>query len=578
MRNGLRYERDFVEKNLIAYIGNKRKLIPLICRAIEEIKNRGSQKINDKGLFLDFFAGTGVVSRLAKSLGFKVHSNDWETYSYIINKTYIEENQDIFKLFMSEGGINKVLEKLNALDKPNDKNGYIAKYYCPQNDELPDTLRERLFYTQQNGILIDNIRTEIDNIYPSKTLKDQRKKDCLLSALLYETSVRSNTNGVFKGFHCGFGGLKKDALGRIKKKLKLTKPILSKRKNLCKVTKMDALSLAKKLSTTNKKAEIVYLDPPYNQHQYGSNYHLLNTIAINDKPVINKEFFIGGKKIDKSAIRKDWHKTKSNYCYKATALVEFKQLVSLLKTKYILVSYSTEGIIHFDDMLKVLAEKGKVGIVTTGYVRFRGGRQSNQTKNKNIEFVLIVDTGVPSTTADLENVKEIIFQNNILNILDETFPIFKFSTNIPFQLLSQEEKLFIYLKKYNLVVKLTERLKIDNSFLNQLELLSHQKKRELYGELFSIFSYSVDEEINWILDVLAKTDIKLDKKYFINRIITLFNKINPKKNDKIFEQVHQRILEEDYQHGYFRFHSQTKKKLEKIINLKKAFFISQRVA
>ncbi len=401
--------------------------------------------------------------------------------------------------------------------------------------------------------------------------------------LLYEASIRSNTNGVFKGFHCGFGGLKKDALGRIKRKLKLTPPILSKKKTPCAVTQMDALKLAKKLAkkmslTDQKQAEIVYLDPPYNQHQYGSNYHLLNTIAKNDKPVLNKEFIIDGKKINKSAIRKDWQKTKSNYCYKATALAEFKQLISLLKTKYILVSYSTEGIIHFDDLLTVLAKKGKVGIVTTGYIRFRGGRQSNQTKNKNIEFVLIVDTGVPSTKADLKNVQEIILQNNILNILDETFPIFKFKTQTPLSLLSEEKKILVYLEKYNLVIKLTERLKMDNSVLNQLEHVPYRKKKQLCEEFFSIFSYSNDEEIHWILDMLARTDIKLDKRYLTNRIITLFNKINPKKNEKIFDQVYSRLLEEDYQYGYFKSSSQAKKKLEKIITLKKALFLSRQVA
>ncbi len=177
MESALDYEKDFVEKNLIAYIGNKRKLIPLICKAIKEIQNRGSQKIDNEGLFIDFFAGTGVVSRLAKSLGFRVHSNDWETYSYIINKIYIEESEDILNLFLSEGGIDKVLEKLNALDKPIAKQSYIAKYYCPQNDETPDVYRERLFYTQQNGILIDNIRSAIDVLYSKNTPEDKRKKN-----------------------------------------------------------------------------------------------------------------------------------------------------------------------------------------------------------------------------------------------------------------------------------------------------------------------------------------------------------------------------------------------------------------
>ena len=36
----------------------------------------------------------------------------------------------------------------------------------------------------------------------------------------------------------------------------------------------------------NTKHDVVYLDPPYNHRQYSGNYHILETIAKNDKPKI----------------------------------------------------------------------------------------------------------------------------------------------------------------------------------------------------------------------------------------------------------------------------------------------------
>lgn len=542
MTDEYEYETEFVEKNLIAYIGNKRRLLPLIVKAIKETDENGSQKLDRHGLFVDFFAGTGVVSRLAKSLGFNVHANDWETYSYIINRTYVEENENLFELFEKDGGINKVLQTLNELDKPIIKYEYIASYYCPKSDDNPDYNGERLFYTRQNGILIDNIRATIDYLYPQNNTREQQKKrNCLISLLLYEASVRSNTNGVFKGFHQGFGGRNEDALGRIKRKLKLTKPHLSRSKKKCKVTQKDALLLAEQL-LKGEKAEIVYLDPPYNQHQYGSNYHLLNTIANNDKPTVNREFMIEGKKINKSAIRKDWKKTKSSYCYKKTALEEFKKLVSMLNTKYILVSYSTEGIIPFDKMLEVLATRGQVGIVTTGYVRFRGGRQSNQTKNKNVEFILIVDTGVPCSRKDLENVKGLILQNNILNIFEETFLLKGIDdTESKCQLLFKGMELSVYFKDFDLIFKLTDKLKLDLENLDIFEGLTYFEKKTLYENLKKFYTYTNDQEVHWILDMLLRKDILLDRKYLLKRLFILFNKINPQKNAEAYAKVYRRL-------------------------------------
>lgn len=76
------YNNSFLTEQIIAYIGNKRKLLKLIYKAIE---NTGIE-INPGIKFLDVFSGSGVVSRFAKMLNFEVFTNDWETYSREIVK------------------------------------------------------------------------------------------------------------------------------------------------------------------------------------------------------------------------------------------------------------------------------------------------------------------------------------------------------------------------------------------------------------------------------------------------------------------------------------------------------------
>ena len=77
---------NFLYSQLFPYIGNKRKLLPLIARAVERTGVQG-------GVFADLFAGTGVVSRMAKSLGFAVVCNDWEPYAAHFNGCFIGLNR-----------------------------------------------------------------------------------------------------------------------------------------------------------------------------------------------------------------------------------------------------------------------------------------------------------------------------------------------------------------------------------------------------------------------------------------------------------------------------------------------------
>jgi len=377
---------EYLFNQLFPYIGNKRKLLPLIWEAI--LKTNVTE-----GIFADFFSGSGVVSRLAKKSGFKVITNDWEPYSYFYNHAYIEQNK--FPSFGKLGGIEKAYIELNDLKG---LHGYISEYYCPEDDLNPNVKKERMFFTHHNGMKIDAIREKI-NEWEKKEKINLHEKSILLASLIYSASYVSNTSGVFKGFHNGWGGQTGTALYRILSSLTLVPPVLLNNKTKNKVYQMDAQKLSLELRAgSSEKINIAYLDPPYNQHPYGSNYHILNTISLWDKPEINKCILVNGKKTNKSAIRTDWRtERRSAYNYKDEATNALEELIKTIDSDYILLSYSTDGHMNLKDVLEIFAMDGKLSMVTKTYKRYRVSTQRMSEKPYNVETILILDKNKTSS-------------------------------------------------------------------------------------------------------------------------------------------------------------------------------------
>lgn len=366
---------DYIFNQLIPYIGNKRKLLGLIADAL---RTTGSKR---PATFLDLFSGSGVVSRLAKTLHYQVISNDWEPYAEAINTCYISCNTA--PPFASLGGLERTIQILNELEPRCD---WVTEHLCPRDDAHYDAATDRLFYMRKNGMRIDAIRHQISQ-WSAAGLINPHEEACLLAPLLYQACYTSNTSGVFKGFHNGWGGQTATALYRITADLRLAPPVFYDNGMENTVLCNDAQEVAHQLSDI--EVDVAYLDPPYNQHPYGSNYHVLNSIRLWDKPAISKCITQGNK----SAIRSDWRtKRRSAYNYKSEAAQAYRQLVHSLNARFILTSYSTDGMIPLADLLRANAEKGAVSIMLQAYKRYRVSSQRFSQKPLNVEFVVIVDT------------------------------------------------------------------------------------------------------------------------------------------------------------------------------------------
>ncbi|MDR2659891.1 MAG: DNA adenine methylase [Spirochaetaceae bacterium] len=342
---------DYLTKQIITYIGNKRSLLAFITKGIQIVQNCLRK---DKLDIFDVFTGSGIVARHLKKFSRLLIVNDLEKYAAVTGECYLSNKdelnipllQDIY-YDLTAGTANKLL-----------KEGVVAKLYSPKNDN--DIQKgERVFYTRRNAMYIDTVRSLIDAV-PAQYQK------YFLAPLIAEVSIHANTSGVFKGFYKNketgigqFGGSNSNALLRIKGDIVLPFPVFSNFNCEYKVYNGDSNLIIKEAP----EVDLAYLDPPYNQHPYSSNYFMLNLILENKHP----------EKISKiSGIPDDWKRSKYNkkqYAYSALA-----DLAANIKAKFVLISFNSEGFISLDEMKTMLEKIGKVHVLETAYNTFRGCR------------------------------------------------------------------------------------------------------------------------------------------------------------------------------------------------------------
>ena len=359
----------FFGSHLITYIGNKRRLLPFLYKAFLDIRRKIGK---DKLVVLDGFVGSGSTARLLKAFASELHVNDLEDYSETVNRAYLANKSEIDPSKLSEYIAWLNANKLNIKSK---KKGFIEKNYAPQKDDnVKDG--ERVFYTNKNAKIIDNIRNLIEEIpEPYKTY-------CLAS-LIVKSSVHNNTSGVFKGFHKKngighFGGKGENALQRIKQEISLDTPIFSDFECPVHIHKRDTNELVK-----DKKLpifDLVYYDPPYNQHPYGSNYFMLNIIN-EGKP---REIQDGV-----SGISKEWN--KSAYNKRKIAEEAMEELLENTRARFIAISYNNEGIIPIDRFKSILSKQGDWTLVDQDYNTYRGSRNLRNRDIKVKELLWILE-------------------------------------------------------------------------------------------------------------------------------------------------------------------------------------------
>lgn len=358
---------DFLTKQIITYIGNKRALLADIQAQVEAVQKALGKK---KLVCADLFSGSGIVARLLKRSAKRIVANDLEAYSLLLNDCYLTNVKDFPRKEYADCR-SSILQIAKSKKTP----GIIAQNYAPQDDSNIKA-GERVFYTRQNALLLDTYRSLIDSECPSGL------KKFFLAPLLTEASVHVNTSGVFKGFYkdkntglgC-FGGAGKDALKRILGKVELLEPIFSAFDCESELFQEDAEALAAKL----KGLDLAYLDPPYNQHPYGSNYFMLNLIIKNK---------IDAELSPVSGIVQNWNHSQFNKAKLAPASLE--KIVSGLDAKFVIISYNSEGFIGLQEMQAMLKRYGSLKTVEIPYNAFRGSRNLSGREIHVREYLFVL--------------------------------------------------------------------------------------------------------------------------------------------------------------------------------------------
>ncbi|MCL7766819.1 DNA adenine methylase [Pasteurella multocida] len=349
------------------YIGNKENLID---RIYQEMLLRN---VVGKSFF-DVFSGTTNVAKFFKKLDYKVISADLMYYSYVLQKSYIENNSEpcfsklssilhdvkVDNLFSTN--THKVLKYLNDLKN---RKGFIYNNYTP--DGTFDLEKPRMYYTGENGIFIDKVRIQIEDWY-NDDLLTENEYFILISSLIETVPFYANISGVYAAFH-------KKWDSRALKSMYLREPeiITNSHQNEC--YQCDSVNLIDKV-----EADIFYLDPPYNQRQYAPNYHILETIAKYDHPEIKG---ISGMR--------DYSSQKSKFCNVLTALDELEKFVKYGRYKHLILSYNNEGIMPHDSIIEVLkSNNGNIEIINFDYLRFKSNNHLNSHKKFIKEKLYIV--------------------------------------------------------------------------------------------------------------------------------------------------------------------------------------------
>jgi adenine-specific DNA-methyltransferase len=347
------------------YIGSKLSLLEFLEDSINKVVDKNCDT------FCDLFAGTGIVGRHFKKKGYKIIANDIQYYSYVLNRHYIGNHKELkFARLMDE------LPELKSVELEFRKNyvcrylsgmkgvkGFIYNNYCVGGTK--NKAEERQYFSDENGMRCDAVRQKIED-WKAEGLISNDEYYFLITSLLESVDKYANTASVYGAF---LKGLKKSA--QLNFILKPAQLIINDQSH--EVFNEDVNAVSGKI-----RGDILYLDPPYNHRQYATNYHMLETIAKYDNPKI----------YGKTGLR-NYDEQKSLYCSRSQVKNAFKDLILKANVKYIFLSYNNEGLMTLDDIKEVMSLRGKYGLFTKEYNRFKADKTENRNcgVSKTIEYL-----------------------------------------------------------------------------------------------------------------------------------------------------------------------------------------------
>ncbi len=373
---------------MIKYIGSKRTLVPRIVALANALRPALRAAVPPPGrrsarpalramptppTAADLFAGTTRVAQGLKAAGFVVTANDLATYGEVLATTYIEADARRVRK-------RAVLEKLAHLNALPGRDGYFTRTFC----------EEARYFQPFNGRRIDAMRDEIDRIADGRI-----ERAILMTALLEAADRVDSTTGLQMAYLKSWAPRSFNAV-------ELRMPALLPGRG--RAVRCDANAFARSM----EEVDVAYLDPPYNQHSYHSNYHIWETLVRHDAP---QPYGVARK-------RDDCRVVKSAYNARGAAWAAFTDLVRTVPARFLIVSFNNEGYFAHDDLTALLADaRGDVASIPVEYKRYVGaqigihdlkgrkvGRVSHLT---NREFIFVAGKDVRRLLAAADGVLKV---------------------------------------------------------------------------------------------------------------------------------------------------------------------------
>lgn len=331
------------------FIGNKE----LITSEISELLEKKGLLHKNLTLF-DAFCGIGSVSNALKD-SFNIIANDLLSWCVVYTRG---------RLCAIDCNFEKLgFDPFDFLNSSKDViKGFFFKNYSPGGSK-------RKYFSPKNAGRIDYFRAKIEEWKDAKLISYD-EYFYLLSCLIESVSLVSNTAGVY-------GAFLKHWDSRAKKPIKFTKVATKNAGH------KNFRFFNEKIENIISKVEcdILYIDPPYTQNQYGTQYHLLETLVLNDEPSISP---ITGSR-STAPMRSDWSKD-----YKVHIL--FDRILAKTKAKYVLFSYSVDGFMSKDFITASLNRYGKPKTYVYKKIDYKKYRNfKNRSSKDHFEYLFFIE-------------------------------------------------------------------------------------------------------------------------------------------------------------------------------------------
>jgi adenine-specific DNA-methyltransferase len=309
---------------MIKYIGSKRALLGHVTATVGAALPEG-------GTVCDLFSGSARVGHALKGRGFRVWSNDHNAYAHVLATAYVQADRERWQ--------EKAEAVLAELRTVTPEAGWFTKAFC----------EDARFFHPDNGARVDAVRDRIAGM----GLEPELEAIALVSLMEAADRVDS-TAGLQMAYM-------KSWASRALKPLELRMPdvLPGAAAGPCKATRRDAVELAPEI-----EADLVYLDPPYNQHSYLGNYHCWESLVLWDKP---ETYGVANKRVDVKT-------RKSAFNSRPGIGPALKAVIEGLKAPNLVVSFNDEGYLSRDQLVEMLSARGEVQVIEVQRPRYVGAR------------------------------------------------------------------------------------------------------------------------------------------------------------------------------------------------------------